>query len=83
MPHSTSTNSARHGNDGGSPTSHRSKVGTYALRTAGVSAAGITGIVGAGAFGAVSERVVIVALIVFCVIMVGALVVAGIFITRR
>ncbi|BCY07313.1 hypothetical protein [Actinoplanes sp. L3-i22] len=56
---------------------HRAGVIKAALKTGGGSAAGVAGILAAAAFGAVSTPLAIVAVVVFGVIMVGALVVAA------
>ncbi|MFC4071914.1 hypothetical protein [Actinoplanes subglobosus] len=53
-----------------------------ALRTAGGSGAGIIGILTASALGAIHTSLAVAALAVFGVIMLGALIVAGIYITR-
>src|SRR5690348_3264164 len=62
---------------------HRAGVIKSAQRYAGGSAAGIAGIVTASAFGAVPMPVAMVAIIAFGMIMMGALIVAGIYILRR
>ncbi|BEL07242.1 hypothetical protein Q0Z83_054330 [Actinoplanes sichuanensis] len=53
-----------------------------ALRTAGGSGVAIIGILTASAFGAIHTSLAMVALAVFGVIMLGALIVAGIYIIR-